>query len=159
MKEAMEKLKNAQTGPEVINLMVEEAVRLTNSNIGYFAIMNETEDVLTMLGWSKTAMDVCAIMDKPIVYPLVDTGLWGDCVRERKPVITNDYKNLVKPTKKGYPEDHVTVSRHMNVPMWSAGKIAGVLGVGNKAEPYSDVDAETLQEFAEKAWSVIEQVI
>ena len=99
------------------------------------------------------------VMDKPIIYQLSDTGLWGDCVRERKAVTTNDYKNLVKPTKKGYPEDHLAVSRHMNVPMWNGDKITGVLGVGNKAEPYSAADASTLQEFAQHAWPVIEKTI
>jgi two-component system, OmpR family, phosphate regulon sensor histidine kinase PhoR len=159
MKEALKKLNSVKTGPEVINLMVEEAIRLTNSSIGYFAMMNDTEDVLTMLGWSKSAMDACAMMDKPIVYPLKDTGLWGDCVRERQAVITNDYKTLVKPTKKGYPEDHVQIKRHMNVPMWGGGKITGVLGVGNKVDAYSETDAKTLQEFAKKAWAVVEKTI
>ena len=44
-----------------------------------------------MHAWSKTAMKECAIIDKPIHYPVVTTGLWGEAVRQRKPVFTNDY--------------------------------------------------------------------
>jgi GAF domain-containing protein len=145
----------AKAGGNVLNVAVEEAIRLTGSTIGYFAVMNDTEDVLTMLGWSKTAMAACGMMDKPIVYPLEQTGLWGDCVRARGPVITNDYENSTSLTKKGYPDNHVTVIRHMNVPVWSGKKIVGVLGVGNKAAEYSDADAKLLQEFGDQAWTYL----
>ncbi len=47
---------------------------------------------------------------KPIVYPIEKTGLWGDGVHEKRPVVTNDYKSLVRPTKKGYPAGHVDSS-------------------------------------------------
>ena len=68
-----------------------DAVRLTESTMGYLAFMNEDETVLTMHSWSKTAMKQCAMIDKPIVYPVETTGLWGVAVRQRKPIITNDY--------------------------------------------------------------------
>ena len=76
---------------EIMDFTLESAVRLTESKIGYLAFMNEDETVLTMHSWSKTAMKQCAIIDKPIVYPVEETGLWGEVVRQRKPVITNDY--------------------------------------------------------------------
>ena len=79
---------------------------LTSSTIGYLAFVNEDETVLTMHSWSKTAMAACAIIDKPIVYPVATTGLWGEAVRQRKPVITNDYQ-VPNPLKKGHPEGHV----------------------------------------------------
>ncbi len=141
----------------VIDSLVEETVGLLQSTLGYFAVMNDAEDVLTMLGWSKSAMGACAVIDKPIVYPIEDTGLWGDAVRERAAVITNDYHNLVKPTKKGYPEGHVRVVRHMNVPVWVGDHIAGVLGVGNKETDYTQEEAEMMVEFARQAWPIVQK--
>lgn len=138
-----------------VNAFVDIAAELTDSKLGYFATMNQTEDELTMLGWSRTAMDACAMMDKPIVYPLVATGLWGDCVRERQPVITNDYQNCEKDTKKGYPDGHVTVVHHMNIPIWEGEHIAGVLGVGNKENPYGNADIELLDKYVQAVWSVV----
>jgi len=117
--------------------------------------MNAGENVLTMIGWSKSAMMNCAMIDKPIVYNLVDTGLWGDAVRERQAVITNDYKNLVKPTKKGYPEGHVNVRKHMNLPIMEKGKAVMVVGVGNKTENYTQADANTLEAFMSEVWKVL----
>lgn len=125
---------------------------LTGSTLSYFATVSPKEDVLTMIGWSKSAMMNCAMMNKPIVYKMSDTGLWGDAVRERKEVITNDYQNLVKVTKKGYPTGHVRVSRHMNLPIMEGGHVVLVVGVGNKKEEYSQPDAKVLRTFMEAAW-------
>lgn len=132
-----------------------EVCSLTESTISYFATMNATEDVLTMIGWSNSAMANCSMIEKPIVYKLVETGLWGDAVRERKPVITNDYKNLVKPTKKGYPEGHVNVRKHMNLPIIEHGKVVLVVGVGNKTGDYTSEDAKTLEAFMTEAWKIL----
>jgi two-component system phosphate regulon sensor histidine kinase PhoR len=132
-----------------------EVTALTQSSLAYFATMNPAENVLTMIGWSKTAMTNCSIMDKPIVYKLEETGLWGDAVRERKPCITNDYKGLVKPTKKGYPAGHVTVRRHLNLPVFENNKIVMVIGVGNKATDYTPEDATNLTELMTEVWKTL----
>ena len=103
--EALLQLSQMAAAPmqEITDFALEAAVRLTESKIGYLAFMNEDETVLTMHSWSKTAMEQCAIIDKPIVYPVEATGLWGEAVRQRKPVITNDY-SAPNPLKKGYPK-------------------------------------------------------
>ena len=159
MDKALEKLAsmNKARRQAIADVLVEEAVRVMQSTMGYFAVMNDAEDVLTMLGWSKSAMGACAMMDKPIVYPIEETGLWGDAVRERRAVVTNDYPASKKPTKKGYPEGHVKVARHINVPVWDGEHIVGVLGVGNKENDYSDADAAMMQELANRSWIYIKR--
>ena len=126
--------------------------QVTGSTLSYFATMDPTEKILTMVGWSKSAMMLCSVMNKPIVYKLENTGLWGDAVRERKAVISNDYQGLLKPTKKGYPQDHVRVHRHMNLPIMEGRHIVMVVGVGNKTEEYTLADAKALQTFMDAAW-------
>lgn len=128
---------------------------LTQSTLSYFATMNASEDVLTMIGWSKSAMVNCSMIEKPIIYNMPDTGLWGDAVRERKPVITNDYPALVKPTKKGYPKGHVNVRKHMNLPIFENGKVVLVVGVGNKSGEYNAEDAQLLEEFMNEVWKTL----
>jgi two-component system phosphate regulon sensor histidine kinase PhoR len=132
---------------EFKNAITREACSLTESTLAYFATIDATEKVLTMVGWSNSAMMNCSMIDKPIVYQVVDTGLWGDAVRERKAVITNNYKTLVKPTKKGYPSGHVNVVKHMNLPVFENKKIVLVIGVGNKKDDYTPADASLLGEF------------
>ena len=144
---------------KAVDLYVDQAISVTGSRIGYFALLSWAEDSLTMLGWSKSAMDACTSITKPIRYQLEETGLWGDCVRERGPVITNDYANSKAPNKKGYPSGHVVVVRHMNVPVEEGSKIRGILGVGNKDRDYTAGDAERLQEFANDAWKRMQRIL
>lgn len=139
---------------EITDFALEEAVRLTRSGIGYLAFMNEDESVLTMHAWSKSAMAECAIIDKPIHYPVVNTGLWGEAVRQRKPVLTNDYA-APNPWKKGCPAGHVLVQRHMNLPVFEGGRIVAVAGVGNKGEPYDASDVLQLQLLMTGMWRLL----
>jgi GAF domain-containing protein len=139
----------------LVDMVVEEAIRITGSSLGYLAVLSEDESQLTMLAWSKSAMDICRTTKVPIQYPVEATGLWGDCIRERGAVVVNDYENCTRPTRKGYPDGHVPVKRHMNVPMRSGTRMTGILGVGNKVSPYIAEDAIRLQAFADAVWPVL----
>ncbi len=141
---------------EITNFSLEEGVRLTKSKIGYLAFMNEDETVLTMQAWSDTAMQECAVTDKPLVYPLENTGLWGEAVRQRRPMITNDYAAF-SPYKKGYPVGHVEIHRHMNIPVFDGDRIVAVAGVGNKDEDYDDSDVRQLTLLMNGMWSQLKR--
>ncbi len=141
---------------EITDFALEEAVRLTQSKIGYLAFLNEDESVLTMHSWSKSAMAECAISQKPIVYPVETTGLWGEAVRQRRAVITNNYA-AANPLKKGCPKGHVAVKRHMNTPVFDGSRIVIVAGVGNKEEEYNQSDVEQLTLLMEGMWRLLER--
>jgi PAS domain S-box-containing protein len=150
---------NQMTGAalrEITDFALESAVALTGSKIGYLAFLNDDESVLTMHSWSKAAMAQCAIIDKPIVYPVVGTGLWGEAVRQRKPVFTNDYQ-ADNPLKKGHPEGHVKMLRHMNAPIFDGERIVIVAGVGNKDAPYDDSDVRQLTLLMQGTWQLIQR--
>jgi len=154
--EALLQLSQMTTGSmqEIADFALEAAVQLTGSTIGYLAFMNEDETVLTMHAWSKTAMEQCAIIDKPIVYPVESTGLWGEAVRQRKAVITNDY-SVDSPLKKGYPDGHVKVVRHMNVPVFDGERVVAVAGVGNKDEFYDESDVRQVRLLMQGMWRLV----
>ncbi len=148
---------NEMTGArlqEITDFALEEAVRLTGSEIGYLAFMNQDETMLTMHSWSKTAMGQCAIPDKPKFYPIETTGLWGEAARQRKPVIFNDYA-APSPLKKGYPKGHVEIRRHVNIPVFDGTKIVAVAGVGNKVKAYDRTDVRQLKLLMQGMWRLI----
>ncbi len=145
---------SGQSAIQVANYALEGAVALTGSTIGYIAFANEDETVLTMHCWSKDAMQQCAIIDKPIVYQVKDTGLWGEAIRQRKPVITNDYA-AENPHKKGIPPGHVPLTRHVNIPVFDGEKIVAVAGVGNKKENYNDDDVRQLTLLMDGMWRIL----
>jgi PAS domain S-box-containing protein len=145
------------TQEEVFNFGFEAAVRLTRSKLGYLALMNEDESVMTMQLWSQEAMDECRVPGMPRLYPVENTGLWGEAVRQRRPIITNDY-SAPNPWKKGTPEGHVKLVRHMNLPVIVDGRIVLVAGVGNKEVNYSEADVQQLSLVMEGTWRLIERI-
>lgn len=141
---------------EITDFAREEAVRLTGSKLGYLAFMDAYETSLIMHSWSKSAMEECAIEDKRFIYPVRTTGLWGEAIRQRKPIITNDYP-APSSLKKGYPKDHVHLTRHMNMPIFDGDRIVAVAGVGNKDETYDESDLRQVTLLMQGMWQLIQR--
>jgi signal transduction histidine kinase/DNA-binding response OmpR family regulator len=145
------------TQDEIFHFAFEAAVRLTQSKLGYLALMNEDETMMTMQLWSREAMAECKVPGMPRLYPVETTGLWGETVRQRRPIITNDY-SAPNPWKKGTPDGHVKLIRHMNLPVIVDEKIVLVAGVGNKEEDYNEGDVQQLRLLMEGMWRLIERM-
>ncbi len=141
---------------EVMDFGLEEALGLTDSKVGYIFYYDESARLFTLSSWSKTVMEQCKIIEKQTVYELEKTGLWGEAVRQRRAIITNDY-NAPNENIKGYPEGHVQLTRHMNLPIFRKKKIVAVIGVGNKETGYTEADVKQLQLFMEGLWNIIER--
>ena len=142
---------------EICDFAVEQGAILTQSEYGYLFFMNHDETVLTVHSWSESALKICDVEGHPTVYKVKNTGLWGEAARQRKPIITNVYKD--SPYKRGIPCGHVPITRHMNIPVFDPDdedEIVGVLGVGNKAGEYSDADAQKLMAFAQQAIEILQ---
>ncbi len=135
---------------------IEGACSITGSPLAYLAFLNEEESELAMYAWSQTAMKECSMREKPVVYPVEKTGLWGEAVRQRRPVITNDYQ-APNPRKKGYPEGHPHVIRHMNIPVMDNDRIVIVAGVSNKPSDYTDNDIRELTLLMQSLWQVLKR--
>jgi PAS domain S-box-containing protein len=143
------------TVEEVLEFSFEEAVRLTKSKIGYLGFMNEDETVMTVQVWSREVMPGCAVPD-PIQFPVAGSGLWGEAIRQRRPIVTNDY-SAPNPWKRGYPEGHLKLLRHINVPVIVGSRIVLVAGVGNKEEEYTETDVQQLTVLMEGMWRLVER--
>jgi diguanylate cyclase (GGDEF)-like protein len=88
-------------------------------------------------------------------YPMENAGVWADSVRLRRPVIHNDFENV--PNRKGMPEGHFPIRRHMSVPVMDGERIVAVAGVGNKETAYDESDVNQLTLFMTSMWSIIKQ--
>ena len=148
--------KSGGTLDELADFALEESVRLTGSQIGYVAFASDDEQVLTMHAWSESAMRQCEMREKPRTYLVAETGLWGEAVRQRRPVITNEYAGP-HPGKKGLPEGHVPLVRHMNVPIFDGQRIVVVAGVGNKSFNYDDSDVRQVTLLMSELWRIVQR--
>jgi hypothetical protein len=133
-----------------MNLQIEakkimtEVLSKTKSMIAYVAAVHNNQFDVKMLAWSSGAMSGCQLEDKPIDYNLGKMGLWGDAMREKKVIVTNDYNASTRPNKRGYPAGHVAIKRHMNGVVMNGTKVIGIIGVGNG---FSDYSEDTIKEF------------
>ncbi len=141
---------------EIADYALEQGVTLTNSEIGFLAFTNENENVLTMHSWSKNALDLNRVPVKPLHYKVEETGMLGEAIRQRKPVIINDYEDHHL-AKKGLPKGHITLKRHMTIPVFDSDHIVAVAGVGNKDEDYNDSDVRQLTLLMDGMWKLLQK--
>lgn len=135
---------------------LEDIIRITESQYGYIYLYDEEKKTFTLNSWSKEVMPECHIVDKQTVYELDKTGFWGEVVRQRKPIIVNEY-NKPNHLKKGYPEGHVKFNRFMSIPILEDYRIVAVVGLANKAEDYDDHDLQQVTALMNGVWNIIER--
>ena len=142
---------------EFLNEALNEAIRLTGSRIGYLYLYDEAGQQFILNSWSKEVMSECSVMDPQTCYELNKTGLWGEAVRQRRPILVNDFK-ADHPHKKGTPEGHVEMNNFLTVPLFSGDAIVAVVGVANKASDYIESDILTLQLLMDSVWAATKNV-
>ena len=124
---------------EITGFILEQAITLTNSKIGFVGFLNEEETIYTLNTVSKDVVKECNVTGDPLQWHVVDAGIWADAIRERKTLIINDYSEP-HPGKKGLPPGHLYVERLMVVPILEGKRVVAVAGVGNKETDYDRTD-------------------
>lgn len=140
----------------LVDFAMEEAVRLTESDLGFIFYYSEQLKTLTLSSWSKKAMEVCKIPSPQTVYELDKTGIWGEPVRQRKSIILNDFQ-APNSLKKGYPKGHPHLTRLLEIPIFIENQIVAVVGMGNKKTDYDEIDIAQLNLLMEMVWKTTER--
>jgi|UniRef100_A0A7V6A3E2 PAS domain S-box-containing protein len=136
---------------EIADFALGEGVRLTRSSMGYLAFVNEDETLLTLHSWYKDMPGEDAPKAVPVSYSLESTGLWGDAVRQRRPVVINHAAGY-RGDSRDFPEGLVMVRRHLHIPILDGGRVVAVAGVGGKQEEYDEADVRQLTLLMDGMW-------
>lgn len=145
----------AKNNQDFLDYTLSEAIGITESKIGYIYHYYEERQEFVLNTWSKDVMKECSVTGAPSCYELEKTGIWGEAVRQKKPIIINDF-HQENPLKKGYPEGHVRLNKFMTTPVFSNDRIVGVVGVANKETDYTQEDLLHLQLLMDAVWKVLE---
>jgi two-component system sensor histidine kinase/response regulator len=144
----------SMTEQELLQMGLEEAVRLTGSDIGYLHFVNTDQETIQLYTWSANTLKYCtAAYDNH--YPVSAAGMWADTVRTQQAVFHNDYQHM--PHKQGYPSGHAHLVRHLGVPVLEGGNVVVLMGVGNKTTDYDQTDADQLQLIGADLWSLVKR--
>lgn len=138
---------------ELLDLAIEEIIALSDSRFGYIYHYSEENQEFVLHAWSKSVLPECAVSGAPKVYQREKTGVWGEAVRQRRPLVLNDFA-APHPHKRGLPEGHAPLTRFLTVPVFADGRIVAVAGVANKPQPYHADDVQQLQQFMVSVWNM-----
>ena len=143
---------------KLLDFALHQAVDLTNSKIGYIYFYVEEKKQFILNTWSKEVMKECSVMNPQTVYDLDKTGCWGEAVRQRKPIIINDFQ-AESPIKKGTPEGHVKLDKFLTIPVIFDNKIVAVAAVANKSTNYNSSDIRQLTLLMDNVWKISERLV
>ena len=141
---------------DLLQITLDTAEQFTDSQIGFFHFVDPDQEHLFLQNWStNTLKNMCTAEGHGQHYPVSEAGVWTDCIRERRPVIHNDYASL--PHKKGLPEGHAPVIRELTVPIFRNDQIVAVMGLGNKHINYEDSDIALVKELGDLTMEFVER--
>ena len=146
----------SETIQEFLDYALEQALQLTASKLGYIYHYHEDDREFVLNSWSREVMPECAVANPQTCYELDQTGIWGEAVRQRRPIVVNDFQAL-HPLKKGYPAGHVHLLRFLTVPVLRGDQIVGVVGLANKEMDYTETDIFQVTLLMDAVWTVTER--
>ncbi len=116
---------------DILQASLDKAEELTESEIGFFHLVDEDGRTLVLQNWStRTKAVFCKAAGSGLHYDIGEAGVWVESARTGRPAMHNDYASL--PGRKGLPPGHAEVRRELVVPVIRGGEVAALLGVGNK---------------------------
>ena len=147
---------STHTIDDLLQYALDQIGELTGSPIGFYHFVEEDQKTLSLKAWStRTLKEFCKAEGKGMRYLVGEAGVWADCVRQRAPVIHNDYASL--PNRKGLPPGHAELVRELVVPTLRGDQIVSILGVGNKPIDYDAQDVELVSFIADIIWTIVER--
>jgi signal transduction histidine kinase len=141
---------------ELLDYALGEALGMTSSKYGYIYYYDEATRQFVLNSWSRDVMQACSVTVPHSLYDLEKAGIWGEAIRQRRPIMVNDF-DTPDPLMKGYPEGHVHLTRFLTIPHIDQGKIVAVVGVANKETAYDDADILQLALLMGAVWKIAER--
>ncbi len=140
---------------EFLERALDDVGGFLQSPLGFYHVLGEDEKGLSLQRWSTRTRWECREAEGGHLSA-DQAGLWADCVRQKRPVICNDYHAL--PEKRGVPDGHPALRRLLAVPVVRGGRVVAVLGFGNREVDYTQKDADVLSDLAGTVWGVAERL-
>jgi len=131
--------KNFRNDQKQLDYVLHEALKLTESSIGYICFYNEKRQEFALSAWSKGLTEGAEMVEPKRIYRLEEAGLWGEAVRRRKPIINNN--DIAEPTsEQELPGGQKITGNFITIPIFIDEKIKAVVGFAGKEDNYGDND-------------------
>ena len=141
---------------DICDVILAEIVSLTGSQYGFYGMVDEKEEVLSISAWSQQVMTNCRLEHQPLQFSIAGSKILSAAAQSRKPVIFNDYRQDAAKDK-DLPDGHIGIVRLLTIPVLAGGRIVAVAAIANKATDYTDDDVRHIEAFLNSAQLVIER--
>jgi PAS domain S-box-containing protein len=145
----------AESIQELLNYALEEAIALTASKMGFIYLFDDNSQQLTLNTWSSEVKWESTITDPQTIYRLEDIGIWGEAVRQGRPMVVNDFL-ASHPLQEGYPAGQAP-HKFLTIPVFANKRIVAVVGVAKKAADYDEADVLQLTLMMDAVWKIVER--
>jgi len=127
---------------EMFNGVLNIILDVMHSPFGVFGYIDEAGS-LVVPTMTRQIWDKCRVLEKTFIFPRDTWGnsSWPRAIREKKPNYSNEVSNKT-------PQGHVTLTRHISLPILFQGEVVGLFQVANKETDYSEADLRTLEEIS-----------
>ena len=133
----------SRTELEITDYVIKSVVSLTDSTMGYVVQLEHAKDTLPFRSLVLDKSVMCAL---PTMTehgtPHTLSPVLTECLVSKNAVIHEDVNSL--PGIRAFPKGHYDIHSHLNIPIMDGEKPIGILGVGNKKAPYSEIDIRHL---------------
>ena len=142
---------------DLLDLALEEAIKLTRSSIGYLYGYREDSGGFTLQHKSQEGMEDDAVNGPLALHSIDTTGILPEVVRQGKPVVVN---NIEAPQflRLGYPEGCEPECHLLCVPVLDKERIVAAVVVAKKAGGYLGTEMLQLSLLMESVWRVIARI-
>ena len=142
---------------DLLDLALEEAVKLSGSSLGYIYGYREDSGDFTLQHKSQEGMEDDAVNAPLTLHSIDATGILPEAVRRGKPVVMN---NIEAPQflRLGYPEGSVPRCHLLCVPVLDDERVVAAVVVANKADGYFGNEMLQLTLLLESVWRVIARI-
>lgn len=145
------------TCSELLDSMLENALQLADSSIACLFEYDEDSRIVAFSRCYPPQASPSTDLLPQAVCGLDTSGLWGEAIRQRRPVLVNPPFTPDSGSPRIEPDGSAKLVRHLNLPIFSKGRIVASILLGNKDADYTEEDARHLKLFLNGAWSLVER--
>jgi two-component system phosphate regulon sensor histidine kinase PhoR len=138
---------------EIADYVLEKAVELTRSMLGIMNYIIKDNGIVVPSVWSKSVIKRSAT-EKPAHILMKTTKIWAEALRQRTPIILNDYP-AVRSAKNDELEEYVELKRVLAIPVFDEDTMVLISAVANKEENYDETDVNELTLLMNGMWNHI----
>jgi PAS domain S-box-containing protein len=138
----------------LLDTALDEAKKLTNSQLGYIYLYDEVSKVFSI---NPTSEDVAESekIKNPCIYDLVNSICLSNVVQQRKPFVKNTYNNESGLDER-LPGIYAIPEKILAIPIVYNENAVAAIVLTDKTDDYNDNDARQLSLLMDSVWSMVE---